>query len=245
MIRRSVAVPPLAPPSFGNYLRSLVTSGVYYPLNEGGGTVARDLGPNARHGAYTGVTLAQPGLVGPAASFDGINDDVTVANHASLAIGTGEFSIVCLFQIRTISAAAHTLVYKRGEPNVNPTNMGFFLFLNGSGAGSTLSLLTDNGADAAVIATSDAALVAGKWYLAVAVRVGTTCTLWLNGVAQTTTATQAGDLTNTTALQFGYQATLGTNPADGWIQHAALLPARALNAYEIGRLARLARVGPP
>jgi hypothetical protein len=52
----------------------------YWPLNERAGAVAYDLSGNARHGAYTGVDLAQAGVGDRQVSpyFDGVNDYVDI-----------------------------------------------------------------------------------------------------------------------------------------------------------------------
>lgn len=65
-----------------------------WPLNELSGTTAFDLA-GSNNGTYVGgVTLGVAGpFGGPAASFDGTDDYVTIAHHASLNFGNGPFSI--------------------------------------------------------------------------------------------------------------------------------------------------------
>lgn len=80
----------------------------YYPLNETTGSVAKNYAPankNSLNGSITETTLGQPGKVGRAYSFDGVNDEVDLGNSSSLEIGTGSasFGTLCFLENATTS----------------------------------------------------------------------------------------------------------------------------------------------
>src|SRR5687768_2102092 len=59
-----------------------------YSFDEGAGTAVGDSSGNAHTGTITGATWTTTGRFGGALSFDGTNDWVTVADAASLDLGT-------------------------------------------------------------------------------------------------------------------------------------------------------------
>lgn len=71
-----------------NYINKLLSYDptAYWPMNELAGAVAYDLSGNGHDGAYTGVTLGEPGIGdgNPCPRFDGVNDILNV-HSAGLA----------------------------------------------------------------------------------------------------------------------------------------------------------------
>lgn len=74
----------------------------YWPLTETSGTQAGDVSGNARHGTYSGVTLAQiagPGAsMGPSPLFDGINDVANIDVIAA-AVNFSALTLSCWYRV--------------------------------------------------------------------------------------------------------------------------------------------------
>ena len=60
-----------------------------YSFDAGTGSVLADASGNDRNGSISGASWTTAGRNGGALTFDGINDKVTIADHASLDLTTG------------------------------------------------------------------------------------------------------------------------------------------------------------
>lgn len=67
-------------------LREFSTSGLvgYWKMNEGTGATAKDQTPNANNGTITGASWVAGKILAKALSFDGVDDDVNIDDHANL-----------------------------------------------------------------------------------------------------------------------------------------------------------------
>jgi hypothetical protein len=90
---------------------------------------AQDIQDN-NHGTLQSGTTFAPGMVGPAFSFDGIDDFVKVANSPSVNIGTGDFSIDAWIQ--TSYSDLQTIMDKRVS---TPGVLGYHFFVGLAGLG--------------------------------------------------------------------------------------------------------------
>lgn len=84
----------------------------YWPMDEGGGTVAHDLSPNAFHGSISGAVWTA-GRTGAGLYFDGIDDHVTVPHHPLLSI-TGDITVSLWIIFREAPTTWRGIVSKRG-----------------------------------------------------------------------------------------------------------------------------------
>jgi hypothetical protein len=158
-------------------------------LNEGAGSVARDVTGCRRDGSLSGNPLWSPGSFGSAVEFDGADDWISMGD--CLDLGVDDISVLAIIKY---SAA--------NQPdNWNGTRIGGVLgkgYLDGSGKGYGLLVETDNrlywqvrNQANAFAATSDAALNDGRWHLAVGVcdrDDPTGVRLYIDGVLQNATA---------------------------------------------------------
>jgi hypothetical protein len=92
-------------PLYSDYIRNL-GPGLYWPLTDGVGTVARDWSPNGRNGAYQntptlGVPAIAGGLDGRAVRLNGTNQFVQRATDAAFNVGTGDFAVTAWFDHRS------------------------------------------------------------------------------------------------------------------------------------------------
>ena len=81
LVASAVAVLSLSQPADANWFNAIGHSAPlnWFAFEETSGDLAFDFGSAAMDGTYTnGVTLGEPGLVGFAASFDGVDDYVDV-----------------------------------------------------------------------------------------------------------------------------------------------------------------------
>lgn len=88
-------------PLLSDYIRSL-DPGLYWPLTDGAGTVARDWSKNGRNGTYMngptlGLPAVVPGLDGRAARFNGSNQYVVRSADSAFNVGTGDFAVCAWF----------------------------------------------------------------------------------------------------------------------------------------------------
>lgn len=100
---------------------------VYYPLNEIEGTITRNHAPatkGSNNGTISGATIGQPGKVGKAYSFDGVNDIVNLTNGNSIK-GLTAFTIGAIISV-TDSANPKQIYHELVSDGVF-SRLGFFL----------------------------------------------------------------------------------------------------------------------
>lgn len=151
------------------------------------------------------IDTAQSKFGGASGLFDGTGDYLQVADHASLDFGTGDFTVEGWFRLNATTAGQGMI--GKGDPG---TSSGWALFFN---TGPNLHVY-QNGL---YRCTSNSNQSTGTWYHFAAVRNGTTWTLYIDGVAQTTTGTSGDNLDNTGNLRIGGQLTGVAVDMNGWI----------------------------
>ena len=144
------------------------------------GTAADSVGNN--HGTLQNGATFAPGQIGQAFALDGVDDSVSVANTATMDVGTGDFSIT--FWVKWNSLATNQTLFNKGV-GLFPKDQTYLVEYNvanpGTGAPAGLRFLvrdtTANENDLRVPVT----LNPGQWYHVAAVRTETTNRLYLNG----------------------------------------------------------------
>jgi len=150
------------------------------------------------------IDTAQFKFGGASGIFDGTGDFLQISDHSSLDLGTGNFTIEGW--VRPNATGIQGIIGK-GDPT---TTSGWALFFN---SGPNLHVF-QNGI---YRCTSNSNQSTGTWYHFAAVRNGTTWTLYIDGVAQTTTGTSSDNLDNAANLRIGGQLTGVGGDFNGWL----------------------------
>lgn len=162
---------------------------VYWRLGETSGTTATDASGNARHGTYSGsptlgVTGALIGDTNTAVTFDGVDDQVSVADTTDLTAYTAEA------WVKTTNSAAGELDVAARLGSAGTSRI--FLLYVGAGKASGIFY---NSTGTQLNLSSPGSIADGNWHhIAMAYTAGTsTGRLYLDG-SQVATGTRAGPL---------------------------------------------------
>jgi len=169
-----------------------------WSFNAGGGTTATDVTGNGRTGTISGAAWTTQGRHGSALSFDGVNDMVTVADHATLDLTTAMTLSAWVFPTAHGNGVWRNVMIKEragGEvynlySNVD-TNVPTIYVVRSAAPGQPLD------------ARGTAALPLNAWTHLAATHDGTTVRLYVNGVQVGSRAVAGGLLTSTGALRIG------------------------------------------
>lgn len=228
---------------WGDYVKRVLDTGpiACWPLNEAVGSVAHDVSGHARHGAYTGPTLGQPGIGngGTCPLFDGINDRINIYSASLAAAFNGAQGTLATWarasgtgmwtdgaERRAISLSADSSNYITLEKY---TSNNLLLFLYRAGGTSEQVAISP-------ISTLDWISLILTWN-----KTADQVIAYHNGVqsgaTQTNLGTWAGALSSTQCC-IGAQSTAASQPWDGRLALAplwdrALTPAEALS---VGRI---------
>jgi hypothetical protein len=151
---------------------------------------------------YPGGFVTAGAPAGFSAFFDGSGDYLTYAPNAGVAFGTGDFTIE-LFIYPTASISQVYLLDARNSGQTSSWAIGFNL--NNTGAGQFTFF---NGVAGAAYNESSQSCVLNQWNHCVAVRSGTTFSLFTNGtrVYTTTNSTNFSSSQTTSYISRGYSA---------------------------------------
>ena len=192
-------VPPTAPLTavLGTSLlvlqdnRLVDRSGLNTVLSISGGVAMQPMSPLGIEGNWAAPKGGSLGFFSPTSYLE-------VPNHASLKMGTGDFTIECWVYPTLIAASLSRWILALGRNNVAGQ---LSLVTNTSG-----QLRVDVGA--ATVLTSPGAAPLNTWTHVVLMRSGGSMSLCLNGV-QVAVATDTTDLTFSGTAQVGYDSTVG------------------------------------
>jgi hypothetical protein len=192
-----------------------------YSFDAGSGTTLADRSGRGHDGVISGATWSASGHTGGALSFDGVNDWVTVADHADLDLTNG-LTLEAWVNPSTASGW-RTILMKELT-----TRMSYGMY--GSGTPNRPSGYFDIGG-AEVNVTGTAAPTANTWVHVAVTYDGSTLRLYVNGT-QVATRAQAGSITASSGpLRIGGNAIWGEYYA-GRIDDVRIYN-RALTAAEI------------
>jgi hypothetical protein len=124
--------------------------------------------------------------------FDGVNDRATIINSATLALGSGDFSIGVTVKFNS-SAVSQTLLCKRTS---STSNYEFNLFYNGT---TDISFCYTTDGTTQIVKTFPFVPVVGTVYDFVVQRVGNNLYLYVNNAQNTTVNTISGTIFASTA----------------------------------------------
>jgi hypothetical protein len=228
--------PTLTPGGYAN--RLLATTGLvsYWRLGETGGATVDDAKGANNGGLNGGVSLGIAGAINndanTAMAFDGSSGVVSVANHASLNI-TGTLSIEAWVKPDTVDSQSRTILIKEsgGSTSVRQYRLGMTTL--GDGVPRWRGAIYIGSTSYGV--SSSTRPVAGSWYHLALVRNGSTLTLYVNGVAESSVSVPASGQINSTAgaLTLGQSTAANTpQPFAGTIDEVAVYRT-ALTAAQI------------
>ncbi len=157
-------------------------------LNEGAGTVARDIAGLRRDGSLSGSPVWSRGSFGAAIDFDGSDDWITMGD--CLNLGTDEVSVLAIVRYSAAQPdqwSGQAIGAIAGKGYLDSASKGYGLFV---GAGNQIHWqIRNQGTDFSAV--SDASLNDGCWHLAVGVcdrDSSTGVRLYIDGVRQSSTA---------------------------------------------------------
>ncbi len=160
---------------------------LHLPLDDGpGSSVAVDTSGNGHHGALVNMDPASDwvsGQAGLALDFDGIDDYVSVPDHAELDFGAGDFTVaVWVFKRSPTAGYDNSYAVSKWSTGASPgINEWCLLVGSGLATGDTPAFTVEIGFDKfKVIAPVDISLNA--WHHVVGVRRGQRTALYVDGV---------------------------------------------------------------
>jgi len=224
-------IPGLIPDRTHPIMRGLVG---WWPMNEGAGARVNDISPYQNAGLFGNISPGPTsgwsgGPLGRAVQFDGSDDIVTVPHAAQLAL-TGDMSACAWF--RPTSSSNYRSLLIKG--NVGAGYPSPFHITVESGTGY-LFAMWGNGSGQTGVYTA-AALTMGLWYFAVATRLGSTVTLYINGEYNNSANLGGQAVTDAgTPLGIGARPSGTSYPMLGGVANARLYN-RALSASEVAQL---------
>jgi len=230
------------------YIKSLKPV-AYYPLWEQTGSTARNHAPaniNSLNGTITGATLNQPGQVGRAYSFDGVNDLITLPQGGSIPFyDNAVFSISALVYKDALTGEEN--IFGEGSTSDNDPQYSVSMW-NLGGNNKVRVFIRDDVANVLVGGNSSNTIVSLTAFNNIVwIDNNGTCKLYINGVEDTASVNGDFDYTrgtltiNKTVIGALMRAS-GSQYWGGDIQHFAFFN-KALTSTEILKLARVSGLG--
>ena len=191
-----------------------------YNFDEGTGTIAQDASGNGHTGTLSGATWSAAGRNGGAASFDGVNDLITVADSALLDLTTG----------MTVEAWVRPSVAGNWRTVVMKERSGGLLYtLYSSNTAGRPSAWIRRTVDTET--TGPTALAVDNWAHLAMTYDGTNLRLYVNGTQASVRAAAGSIATSTLPLRIGGNAIWGEY--FGGLIDDVRIYSRALSAAEI------------
>jgi lysophospholipase L1-like esterase len=210
----------------------------YWPLDDSGGTVARDVSGHGRHGVYTGVTLGQsvPPFVAPLFDTDYVNVYSASFRDAFTPL---KFSLVLALKIGSVGwnnlAVGRPLYFA-----VNSSNR--VVIQKPNTAGGTIDVIYTAGGTGKSVSLAPV-IMAGWIVIGLTVdKAADQMKVYRNGVQYGSTVTGlgvwAGTLASTTTV-IGASDTASLNPWAGHLAHVAVWADTVLAASEMAAIAAM------
>ncbi len=160
-----------------------------YSFDEGAGNVLRDLSGHGNAGTLTNEPAWADGKYGKALSFDGTKKYVNIADNASLAFGSGDYTISAWVYPRTLDGVAFLGKY-------GSTGNGWLLSFSPSGR---LQFQANGGSSY----TGAELVKINQWMHVAVVKSGSSLKLYLNAIDRTVFGVAPASVDNTEPLQIG------------------------------------------
>jgi hypothetical protein len=192
-------------------------------MNEGTGLSTLDASGNSNTGTLTNGAVWTDGKFGRALYFDGSNDYVSIADANSLDVS--DLTIAFWFK------PAATLSSATGRKDFLVKYLSYWIILNYPSNDGKLVLTTGTGTNS--IRTTNTSWTADTWYHFAATISGTTGTIYINGVRNSSGSVDVPSV-NASTLSFGGSLDAGTYP--NITMDDVRLYSRAITSSEVSRL---------
>lgn len=211
------------------YIKSLSGLFDYYPMNEKSGTTAINQAPATKgtlDGTISGATINQAGLVGPAYSFDGVNDNVDLGNNSQFEVGTGSITFGFIFYQRNSTTAKFPFSTRSTSAG---TSAGYEIIIN-SGVSGDIQVRSANGTAQTTAPVINAAT--DRWHLAIGIidRNANQISLYVDKLNISQTALSTTSIGNSQTPRFGER---GGNYFNDSLQHGFFLNRPITNAERL------------
>ncbi|MBU3979612.1 LamG domain-containing protein, partial [Patescibacteria group bacterium] len=207
---------------------STTTPILFFPFNEGTGTVTADSSGNGNTGTLINGPVWTTGKIGSALQFNGVNNYVSTGNPSSLSFGTGNFTYS--FWVYTISNQSNTHIISKWKwSNTPSTNQGIVFTVQ---QGPWLQVwLGDASSSNAIGSTSYSALPLNAWKHIALTRQSGIVKLFVDAV-QVDSNSLAHDINTTTPLTIGGPSDLSSKFFNGKVDEIKIYN-RALTDSEV------------
>jgi chitodextrinase len=195
-----------------------------YGFNEGAGTTVADASGRGHTGTISGATWTTQGRFGPALSFDGANDWVTIDHSALLSLTTGMTLEAWVLPTAPGTTWRNVLIKERLGVEV-------YNLYAGTETGVPATYVVSAGPSAPLDAVGVTAVPVDTWTHLAATYDGTTLRLHVNGVEAGSRPVSGALVTSTGALRIGGNSIWGEF-FQGQIDEVRIY-SRALSAAEI------------
>lgn len=201
---------------------------LHLPMNETSGATAYDRSGNGHDCTWTNSPVYTTGKIGNAIDLErGSTQYGTVAHHADLEFGTGDFTISLWIKLETLPSAAGGNFYVIDKHTAGVFE-GYFLYLDNADDKIKFAIL--DGAGGFDLCISNAALIAATWYHIIAERASGVMTLYVDTSAQTDTELNTEDVDTGDDIRIGATST-PSSYFDGLIDEVRI-DSRALSQTE-------------
>jgi len=183
---------------------------LYLPFDENTGTTAYDRSGNDNNGSFVSVPAWAVGKHGSALDLDGIDDEVTLTDDATLQFGTGSYSFSLWLNIDQLNGTSDGIFEKGGWNN---GTAGFRLSLANA---KDFSITTGDGTNRVHTTALNGATFGHWFHLAIVVdRTNDVVKFYKDGVELTLTNSDISSVTGSTSssegMHIGWGANLETN----------------------------------
>lgn len=127
--------------------------------------------------------------------FDGNGDYLTIPDNADFNMGTSSFTLECFIYLSSAPGTFATIINKDGKNAVSWPQYALYVN-NNYRVNFSLSSVPNTTPSPTVLITGATTLALNTWYHVAATRVGTSATLWVNGVSDGTSSSVPSTLNN-------------------------------------------------
>lgn len=149
-------------------------------------------GDNWRKYNYDGIGLSAVTNT-TSVKVDGVDDHVLIPSHSSYGFGTGDFSLICWFNVEAFSNTYNALWDFR--PNGSGTYPSFFV---GAASGFRYYYSASN-----LVINHNTSPTTGTWYMSAVVRNSGTTTVYLNDISVASGSDNSNFSTPTSGIRLG------------------------------------------
>jgi hypothetical protein len=165
------------------------------------------------------LSTEQSKFVAPSLELDGTNDIITVPDHASFDLGSGDWTIEMHVRWRTMASTTPAALFAKWQSSGQRS----YVWRKSTTADTFDFVWTTTGVGSSGLVTWPGTVAAGQWYHLAVVRSGTDLLFFIDGNEKTPTGTVDAAVfhNGNESIQIGAYST-GADPIwdiDGWIDN--------------------------